>query len=84
MWEHPYTVCGYPVALVGELDLTLSRSHVFPQWVLTAITLAGVGTAGDEVSQARARCEMRLLFCSVANTTLLGVGVSPKLVEPKP
>ena len=24
---------------------------------------------------------MRLLFCSVANTTLLGVGVSPKLVE---
>lgn len=54
MWEHPYTVCEYPVALVGELDLTLSRSHVLPQWVLTAVTSAGAGTAGDEAAQARA------------------------------
>ena len=42
------------MALVGELDLTLSRSPVLSQWVLTAVILAGAQTAGDEAVQARA------------------------------
>ena len=35
-------------------------------------------------SSSQSQCEVRLLLCSVASTTLLGVGVSPKLVEQKP
>lgn len=54
----------------GRAGSDVIRSHVFPQWVLTTVTSAGAGTAADEAAQARARCEMRLLLCSVASTTL--------------
>lgn len=64
LWEHLYIVCGYPVALVGELDRTLSRSHVFPQWMLTAITLAGVGTTRDEVAQPEPGVKLASLLLS--------------------
>ena len=45
----------------------MSTSHIFPQGVLAAIPLVGGGAT------ARARCDLGLLLCSVANITLLGV-----------
>ena len=66
----------------GRAGSDVSRSHVFPQGVLAAITLVG-GGAGDGADRDRARCELGLLLCSVATTTLRGAGVGPKLLEQK-
>ena len=61
----------------------MSMSHIFPQGMLAAITLLG-GGARDEGTRAGARCELRLLLCSVASTTLLGAELSPMLIQKKP
>ena len=61
----------------------MSTCSVFLQGVLAAISLVG-GTSGDGGSKARARCEPGSLLCSVANTTLFGMGVGPKSLEQNP
>ena len=61
----------------------VSSSHIFPQGVLAGIILVG-GRAEDGGARAGARHELRLLLYSVANTTLLGVGVGLQLLEQKP
>ena len=58
------------------------ESH-FHQGVLAPITLVESG-AEDRGARAWSRCEPGLLFCSLSNTTLLGAGVCPKLMEQKP
>ena len=50
--------------------------------MLAAITLVG-GWTRDGGVRARARCEVGLLPCSVAVTTLLGVGSGLMLLEQK-
>ena len=61
----------------------MSIGHVFPLGVLVAIIFVGGGT-GDGGARARARCELWLLLCSVAVTTLLGLEVCLKVLEQKP
>lgn len=61
----------------------MSTCHIFLQGVLAAISLVG-GTSGNGGSRARARYEPGSLLCSVASTTLFGMGVGPKLLEQKP
>ena len=61
----------------------MSTCHVLLQAVLAAISLVA-GTSADGGSKARARYEPGSLLCSVANTTLFGMGVGPKLLEQKP
>ena len=61
----------------------MSTCHIFLQGVLAAISLVG-GTSGDGGSRARAGCEPGSLLCSVASTTLFGMGMCPKLLEQKP
>ena len=71
-----------PSGFDGRAGSEVSMNHIFPQRVLVAITLVG-GGAGNGGARARARCGLGLLLCSVANTTLLGVGVGPNLLEHK-
>ena len=66
----------------GRAGFDMNTSHVFPQHVLEAITLAGVGT-GDGGAGAGAGFVMGLPLCSVANTALLGMGFGPQLLEHK-
>ena len=61
----------------------MSRGHIFPGGVLAAITLVG-GRAGDGGARAKAKCELGLLLCSMAATTLLGAGAGPNMLEQKP
>ena len=75
------TVFIGPKYLVAELDLTW-KEDIFPQGVLSAVTLVG-GGAGDRGARARSKCEVGLSLCSVAVTTLLGVGSDPKLKQQK-
>ena len=72
-----------PNGFDGRAELEMDTVHVFPQGVLLAITLVG-GGAGDEVSKARARCELGLSLCSLAVSALLWVGSGSKLLEQKP
>lgn len=65
-----------PSAFDGRAGFDMDPTHVFPQGVLAAMTLVE-GRAGDEGATARAIREARLLLCSVAVTTLLGVGFNP-------
>ena len=71
MWEHPYTVCLYPVALVGELGLTWTQV-MFSQGMLVSITLVG-GGAGGGAARAEASYKTKFPLCLVAITTLLKV-----------
>lgn len=73
-----------PSGFGGRAGCAVSTSHFFPQGVLAAITLLG-GQAGDwqEGTKARARCEPRLLLCSVVNTNILGVESGTELLEQK-
>lgn len=64
----------------GITGSELSVSHVFPQYVLPAISLVE-GGAVDGASRARIRWELEFLLCLVINTALLGVGLGPKLLE---
>lgn len=75
-----YTLC-VPSDFGGRPVFYVSMSCIFPH-VVAVGTLVG-GEAGDEVSRARIRCELGLLLCSVVNTTLLRVGLRPKLLEQK-
>ena len=72
-----------PCDFNGRAGSDVSTSHILPHTVLAAITLVGVG-AGDGGAKARPKCELWLLFCSVANSTLLGERVGPKLLQKKP
>ena len=67
-----YNLC-VPSGFGGRARFDVHTSHVFPQGAVAAITLVGGG--------AGARCDLGLLLCSVANTTLLGTGTGPKLLE---
>ena len=71
------------MALVRELDFDMNISHIFPQGVLTAITLLG-GWAIERVARTGARSEPGLALCSVAVTTVSGVGSGSKLLKQKP
>ena len=42
------------------------------------------GGAEDAGTRARAMCELELLLCSVANTTLLQAGLGPSVLDQKP
>lgn len=77
-----YSLC-MPSVFGGKSGFELSMSDIFPQCVVAAIILVG-GGIGDEGSRDRARCEPGLLFCSVANITLLRAGPGPKLLKQKP
>lgn len=60
-----------PNGFGGRAVSNVSKSHIFPQGVLAAITLVGGGArAGGD--RARVKCEPGLLLCPVANITLLG------------
>ena len=72
-----------PSGFGGRAGSDVSTSHLFPQGVLAVITLV-VDGAGDGGARARARYEPGLPLCSVANTTIWGIGSGPKLVEEKP
>lgn len=65
-----------------ENEFDVNTSDIFPQGVLTAITL--VGGAKGAGARGRGRCELGLPFCSVAVTTLLGLGVGFMLLGQKP
>ena len=65
-----------PSGFGGRAGSAVSTSHVFPQGVLAAITLVG-SRAGDAEARAGAKCKSGLLLCSVASTTLMGVGAAP-------
>lgn len=77
-----YSVC-MSSAFGWRAGSDMSTCHDFLQGVLAAISLVA-GTSGDGGSKARARYEPESLLCSVANTTLFGMGVGPKLLERKP
>lgn len=53
-------------------------SHVFSQGMLAAVTEVG---SRDGKARARATCELGFLLCSVLDTTPLGVGSLPKMLE---
>ena len=69
-----FYILHVPSGLGGRAGFGVNTSHVFPQGELAAITLVE-GGAGDGGARARARCEPRLPLCSVAFTTILGLGV---------
>lgn len=74
----------WQVALVEELDLKLvSISHIFPQGVLSPITLLCAG-AGGEWDRAIATCEPGLLLYSVPIAALSGEGVGTEGLEQNP
>ena len=69
-----------PSDFSGLTESELSMHHVFPQYVLPAITLVE-GGAVDGESRARIRWELEFLLCLVINAALLGVGLGFKLLE---
>ena len=77
-----YSLC-VPSDFGGRPGFYVNMSCIFPHVVVAVGTLVGVET-GDGVFRARIRCELGLLLCSVVNTTLLRVGLWPKLLEEKP
>ena len=76
-----YRLC-VPNAFGGIAGFDMDASHIFPQGVLAAITLIG-GGAGAREPRASSGCEAGLPCCSMAITTLLGVGSDPTLLEQK-
>ena len=56
-----------PSAFGGRAGFDVDTSCIFPQGVLTTVTLVG-GVAGDGGARACARCEAGLPLCSVAVT----------------
>ena len=75
MWEHPYVDC-VPSVSGARTGFHVDTSHIFSQRVLATITLIG-GVTGAGGARACARCEVGLPLCSVAVTTLSGVGSAP-------
>ena len=72
-----------PSGFGGRAGSDMSMSHIFPHGVLAGITLVG-GGAGDEGARSRARCELGLMLCSVADITLFEARLGPKLLKQKP
>ena len=72
-----YVLSGFS----GRAGSDVGMIHIFPQGVPATTTLVWDG-AGDGGARARARYELGLLLCSVACTTVLGVG--PNLLGQKP
>ena len=69
---------GFSRTAVSEV----SRGHVFP-WVVVEAAILVAGRAGDVSARARTRCEPGLLLCTVSVTSLLGVGLRPKMLVQK-
>ena len=69
-----------PSGFGGRSEYELSMGHVSLQGVLAAAALVG-GRAGVAGARARVRCKQGLLLCSVAVTTLSGMGEGPKEPE---
>lgn len=65
-----------------ESWIDVNTSHIFSQVCLASLTLVG-GGAEDEMSRARAKCELRLPCFSVAITALSGWKSGLKLLEQK-
>ena len=82
LWKHLCTICMC-LGFGERAGSDVSTGHVFLQCVLAAITLVRCGTRDARV-RARVKCELGLILCLVASTTLLGVGSDPKLLEQKP
>lgn len=72
-----------PSGFAVRFGFDMSTSGIFPQGVPAAITVV-LGGAGERADRARARCEVGLPLCSVANTALLRVRLGNKLLEQKP
>lgn len=61
----------------------VDASHIFPEVILAAFTLVVVA-AGGGAARAHSWCKTELPFCSVAVTSLSGVGSVFKLLKQKP
>lgn len=59
----------------------MGASYIFPQGVLVALSLVGAVLVMEELEPEQS--EIGLPLCSVAITTLSGVGSIPKLLERK-
>lgn len=70
-----YRLC-VPNAFGGRDGLDLESNHIFPQGVLSVITL-GRGGAGDRGTRTGPQCNTRIPLC------LLGVGSDSKFLEHK-
>ena len=77
-----YRLC-VPNAYGGKAGSDVDASHIFPQGVLTALTLVG-GGARDGRARAEARCKTGLPLCSVAITAPSRVRSNPKLLKQNP
>lgn len=77
-----YSLCVVS-AFGGRPGFDVSRSHIFTQLMLAAITSVG-GGAGDGRARTGARCEAGLPLCLVTITALWSAGTDPKLMEQKP
>ena len=76
------TVCDQCLGRRARFDV--DTSHIFPQGVLAAVPLAGVGD-GDGGARSSPRHEVVLPLCSVVfSTALSGAGSDSKLLEQKP
>lgn len=75
------TVCAQCFCGIDGFDM--DASHIFPQDMLPAVTLAVYGP-GDGKARADSGGEAGLTLCSVAITSLLGEGSDPKFLEQKP
>ena len=82
MWEHPYVDCLPSVSGV-RTGFHADTSHIFSQGVLATITLIR-GVTGAVGARDCARCEVGLPLCSVAVTTLSGVGSAPSCWSESP
>ena len=69
-----------PSPFGGSAGFDTDTCHIFPQGVVTTLTLLGA-VAGDGGARAGSRCEAGLPLCSVAITALSWVGSTPKLLE---
>ena len=68
-----------PIALGWRARFDVDSSHIFPQGVLSAITLVG-GGPGDGWAGTGAECEPGLPPCLLTISTLLGVVSDLKLL----
>ena len=82
MWEHLYTdSCAQCLWCRDGFDMDTVTSFLRGYWQLSPGLRGGAGDGGD---RAGVGWGMGLPLCSVAVTTLSGVGSDPKLLEQKP
>lgn len=70
--EFPYIDFVYS-GFGGRAEFEVNTNHIFPQCMLSVITLLEDG-AGGRGAKARARCESELTLFLMAITALSGVG----------